>query len=56
MLQAIPEVLIHQKAAAQSSSLLSDETQLLLYLISHNSKPTGNKELGKGLHDSESSF
>lgn len=55
-LQATPEILIYQNAAVQSSSLLSDGPQLLLYSVAHNPKPKRNKELGKGLHDFERSF
>lgn len=56
MPQAIPEVLIYQKVAAQSSSLLSNGPQLLLYPIAHNPKPKRNKELDRGLHDFERLF
>lgn len=56
MLQAIPEVLVYQKVAVKSSSLLSVGPQLLLYPIAHNPKPKRNKELVKGLSDFETLF
>lgn len=51
MLQAVPEVLIYQKVAVKSSSLLSAGPQLLLYPVAYNPKPKRNKVFVKGLSD-----
>lgn len=56
MLQAVPEVLIYQKVAVKSSSLLSAGPQLLLYPVAYNPKPKRNKVFDKELSDFEMLF